>query len=104
MIKAYSAANLQDAHILLGLLRAAGIDALILNANAQGGLGEIPFTHTYPEIWLERSSDLERARPLFERFERAPAGVPSLRCPACGEENPADFEICWNCAAPTVRA
>ena len=104
MIKAYSAANLQDAHILLGLLQASGIEARILNANAQGGLGEIPFTHAYPEIWLERSADLERARSLFERFERAPAGTQSVRCPACGEENPAGFEICWNCASPTVPA
>jgi hypothetical protein len=100
MIKAYSAANLQDAHILLGLLHAAGIEARILNSNAQGGLGEIPFTHAYPEIWLVRAADLGRACQVFERFERpAPAARPS-RCAACGEENPAGFEICWNCSAP----
>jgi hypothetical protein len=100
MIKAYTAANLQDAHILLGLLHAAGIEARILNSNAQGGLGEIPFMHAYPEIWLVHAHDLERARELFEGFERPPAASRPNRCAACGEENPAGFEICWNCSAP----
>lgn len=100
MIKVYSAANLQDAHILLGLLHAAGIEARILNSNAQGGLGEIPFMHAYPEIWLARPGDLERASQLFERFERPAPSARSSGCAACGEENPAGFEICWNCSAP----
>lgn len=104
MIKAYTAANLQDAHILLGLLRGAGVEARILNANAQGGLGEIPFSQAYPEIWLEDERDLSRARQVFENFERPLPGGPPKPCPACGEENPAGFEICWNCASPTVSA
>lgn len=102
MIRAYTAANLQDAHILLGLLQAAGIEARLFNVAAQGGLGEIPFTHAYPEIWLVDAADLPRARRVFERFEQPPLAAPPRRCPACGEENPAAFEICWNCAAPTA--
>lgn len=104
MIKVYTAANLQDAHILLGLLNAAGIEARILNACAQGGLGEIPFMHAYPEIWLTESRDFARAREVTERFERPPPGTGPRRCPACGEENPPGFEICWNCSAPTEPA
>jgi len=104
MFKAYTAANLQDAHILLGLLRAIGIEARILNANAQGGLGEIPFMHAYPEIWLADLHDMKRARQVFDGFERPSSTSQPSRCPACGEENPAGFEICWNCAAPTAPA
>ena len=104
MLKAYTAANLQDAHILLGLLRSAGIEAHILNANAQGGLGEIPFMHAYPEIWLSNAHDMKRARQLFDGFERPASGLQPRKCPVCGEENPAGFEICWNCAAPTAPA
>ena len=102
MIKAYTAADLQQAHLLLGLLQAAGIEARILNANAQGGLGEIPFVNTYPEIWLVRPADLGRARAVFEKFEQPSPAMPPRACPRCGEENPAAFEICWNCAAPIV--
>ena len=101
MIKAYTAANLQDAHILLGLLQAQGIEARILNANAQGGLGEIPFTSTYPELWLVHERDRVRALAVFEAFERPSSGSRSTRCVNCGEDNPAGFEICWNCAGPT---
>ena len=97
MIKAYTAANLQDAHILLGLLRAEGIKARILNANAQGGLGEIPFASTYPEIWLEDVRDLNQAKSIVETFERPQtAGVP-WRCRHCGEDSPASFGVCWKC-------
>ncbi|RPI41996.1 MAG: DUF2007 domain-containing protein [Betaproteobacteria bacterium] len=101
MIKAYTAANLQDAHILLGLLQGQGIEARILNANAQGGLGEIPFASTYPELWLVHERDRGRARSVFEAFERPAAGTRPTRCTGCGEDNPAGFEICWNCGAPT---
>ena len=69
MVKVYSAANLQDAHILLGLLNGANIDARILNAAAQGGLGEIPFASTYPEIWLVRNGDMLRAKEVIAMFE-----------------------------------
>ena len=101
MIKAYTAANLQDAHILLGLLHARGIEVRILNANAQGGLGEIPFACAYPELWLVHERDSARARDVFEAFERPAQASRPTRCASCGEDNPADFEICWNCLAPT---
>jgi hypothetical protein len=100
MIKTYTAANLQDAHIVLGLLRAEGIEARILNASAQGGLGEIPFTHAYPEIWLVNARDLGRAQRVVEVFEQPPGRGQPIRCAHCGEENPAGFEICWNCQSP----
>jgi hypothetical protein len=99
MVKTYTAANLQDAHILLGLLASAGIRARILNASAQGGLGEIPFTSTYPEIWLERAADAERARAVIADFERPQRTGASRRCAACGEDSPPGFELCWQCGA-----
>jgi hypothetical protein len=99
VIKGYTAANLQDAHILIGLLHAEGIETRIFNAAALGGLGEIPFMHAYPEIWLVNPEDLDRARRLFEAFERPPAGAAPVRCASCGEDNPSDFDLCWNCQA-----
>ena len=100
MIKVYTAANLPDAYLLLGLLGSEGINARILNANAQGGLGEIPFANTYPEIWLEHPRDVPRTRLIIERFERPQIGGAPLTCGHCGEDNPAGFELCWSCRAP----
>lgn len=102
MIRIYTAANLQDAHLLLGLLHVSGIDARILNASAQGALGEIPLAAAYPEIWLVQARDTERARQVLATFERPAPALPPRICPACGEENPATFETCWNCGAMTA--
>jgi hypothetical protein len=99
MIRVYEAANLQDAHILLGLLTQARIPARILNAHAQGGLGDIPFGETYPGVWIEDERDLPRARQLVADYQSQPVAAGTQTCVACGEESPANFHTCWNCGA-----
>lgn len=98
MKKLYSAANLQDAHLLSHLLDEAGIEHHIFNENLQGGVGELPFTHTYPEIWIVDETDLERATGIVSSFEQPDARAGEIvKCGECGEENPGSFEICWHC-------
>lgn len=98
MQKLYSAGNLQEAYLILHRLQQAGIDARVLNEHAQGGLGELPFTHVYPEIWLLQPADSDRARTVLEEFTRAAvSSSPPQRCRMCAEESPASFEICWRC-------
>ena len=97
MKKIYSAATLPDAHLVRGLLGQAGIEAKVFNENAQGGMGEIPFTHAYPEIWIIDERDSERAREVIRQYERPGPHVAILRCPACSEDNPGNFQLCWNC-------
>jgi len=70
----------------------------ILNANAAGAIGEIPVDAAAPQLWLEEPGDEERARRALEEFRVQGAG-PAKRCPACGEENPPAFELCWSCGA-----
>lgn len=104
MKKVYSAANLPDAHLLSHMLDDAGIEHHIFNENLQGGVGELPFTHTYPEIWIVRESDFERARQVISLFERPDdSSDETVKCAACGEENPGSFEICWQCGKPLKR-
>lgn len=100
MQKLYSAANLQDAYLLLHRLERAGIEARVLNEHAQGGLGEIPFTHAYPEVWLTEPADVERACAVVEEHERAITPATSRTCRFCQEQNPGGFELCWRCGAP----
>lgn len=96
MFRLATTSTLAEAHLLRDLLSRAGVDARILNEHAQGGVGDIPFTHAWPEIWLDRPEDAERARALIDAFEHASPG-PDLRCGACGESNPGSFEVCWHC-------
>ena len=97
MKKIYSAADLPQAYLVSHLLDRAGIAHHVFNANLQGGVGEIPFTHTWPEIWIVDEADAERATGIVRAYEQGPAPGELSRCPACGEENPAGFEICWRC-------
>ncbi len=82
---------------MLHQLKAAGIEARVLNEHAQGGMGEIPFTQTYPEIWIMRESDMGSARKIIAALARAPVSQRAIRCHACAEINPPGFEICWHC-------
>jgi hypothetical protein len=99
MRKIYLAATLPDAHLLRGLLGQAGIDAKVFNENAQGGMGEIPFTHAYPEVWIVDEGDTARAREVIRQFERPGPPGATLRCPVCAEDNPGNFQLCWSCGA-----
>lgn len=99
MRRLYTAANLPEAYIVVDQLRAAGIEARVFNENAQGGLGELPFTHVYPEVWVMEEGDWTRAREVVAAYERgSEADVrAAVGCPDCGEENPGNFQLCWNC-------
>jgi len=97
-----SASNLPEAHLLLHRLAQAGIAARVFNEYAQGGLGEIPFTYAWPEVWVLEDRDEERARAILADYERSHS-VPETRpCPDCGELNPESFELCWRCGATLV--
>jgi len=100
MKKIYSAENLQAAYLIQGMLNEAGIPNRVFNEYAQGGLGELPFTHTYPEIWLAAESDEPRARAIIGQFENDPRSAHNAPCPKCRELNPLTFEICWQCGTP----
>jgi hypothetical protein len=95
MQKLYSAANLQEAHLLLHRLAHAGIEARVFNEHAQGGLGEIPVV--YPEVWLLDDLDLIRAQKVLADYERADVSHATRTCPHCGEQGPENFELCWHC-------
>jgi hypothetical protein len=93
------ASSLPDAHILRGVLEQSGIEARVFNENAQSGVGQLPVPDAYPEIWLVNEQDLERAKAVVREFESAPRVTGSVRCGACGEDSPANFQLCWNCNA-----
>ncbi len=99
MRRLYTAADLPEAHLVRQLLAQAGIEARVFNEYAQGALGEIPFGQAYPEVWLVDERDAPRARAIVAAYERCRPRTETRRCGSCGEENPAEFEICWRCGA-----
>jgi len=98
LIRVYIAQNLSNAHLVCNRIRQSGITAHIFNEHADGAVGELPFTHTYPEIWVENERDRVNAREIIALCETQNADEPDLICANCSEPNPGNFEICWNCS------
>lgn len=96
MKRLYQAGNLPEAYLIADLLRHDGLDVRIMNEHAQGGMGDLPFTETYPEVWLVNEFDWDRAQRVLDRFRSAQYATPVF-CTVCREENPGTFEVCWKC-------
>lgn len=103
MIRVYIAENLADAHLVSNLVRSCGIKTHVFNEFANGAVGELPFTHTWPEVWIENDRDEARALEIIENRGAAVSSDENLSCTECGQNNPANFGICWNCAAPLTE-
>jgi Putative prokaryotic signal transducing protein len=97
MRRVYTAHALLDAYLVRDLLIHAGTAARVLNEHARSGLGEIPFDAAQPQVWIDRDEDEQRALALVREFEHRRTIQGVVYCRACGEENPANFELCWKC-------
>ena len=99
MERFYTALNRLDAYLVLHRLQHVGIHAHVFNEHASSIVGEVPPDVAQPQVWLENERDRPRAEAVLAALvaERAKSG--SVFCPACHEENPANFELCWHCGA-----
>ena len=82
----------------MDLLADRGIRARIFNANASSLAGELPIEASLPQVWVDDPADAARAREVIDGFLHLPPGA-ARKCPACGEENPGAFDLCWSCGA-----
>ena len=46
----------------------------------------------------------QRATVLLARIDEEARRAGSVRCSHCGEESPANFDLCWKCGASLARA
>ena len=98
MKKVYTSENRLLVGNARGLLEAQGIEVTMRNEYVAGVTGEVPVFETWPELWVVRDRDYERAcRIINAAFNEGP-GKP-WHCRQCGEENAASFEFCWQCGA-----
>ena len=97
MRRVYTAATLPEAHLILQQLESVGIKARVFNENAQGAIGELPVTDTWPDIWIVQNHQFPAARAVIERYESSSES--ELLCNSCGEFSPSRFEVCWQCGA-----
>jgi hypothetical protein len=100
MLRIYTARARYDAWLVADRLNQAGIRAHVFNQHAQSIVGDVPPDVAQPQVWIERAHDEERARLLLARLDEEAARGGSVRCVKCGEESPANFDLCWNCGGP----
>ena len=81
---------------LKNVLRAEGIDTVVVNEFAGGGVGDLATFDTWPELWIEDEAQWQPAQTIVENILRAGTGS-DWYCSSCQEKNADSFEICWNC-------
>ena len=103
LVLLFRADNPLQAHDLRISLETEGVPAQV-SGDAAGGL---PIgAPTAARVWV-RKEDEPQAREVLAAWEAAgrqreddPPVRPGWKCPACGEEADAGFEVCWNCERP----
>ena len=98
MKRVHIAPTLLDAQLAADALSSLGIAIHILNANAAGALGEVPFMQAQPEVWVDDDAQEARAREVLAGLLNAPLRG-EKNCPHCGEVNPWNFLSCWQCGS-----
>lgn len=97
MKRVYTAPNLPDAHLLRDLLQHAGIPAHVFNENANSLVGFLPVSAGLPQVWISQPHQETHARSVIADYQTRLPVHQSHQCQACGELNPGEFEVCWNC-------
>lgn len=84
-------------------LEQADISCVLHNEYAAGAMGELAPIDVWPELWVLRDRDLERAQRVLAQ-SRADIHEADWLCRQCGRSSPATFEVCWHCACDRTHA
>jgi len=95
-------------HILVSrlkdVLESEGIACAIKNEVLSGLAPEVPFTETFPELWIQNDTDFDRAEAIKQDW-KVPSTTNSARswqCPNCHEQLEAQFSSCWKCGSAKI--
>jgi hypothetical protein len=83
-------------------LELAGINCVLRNEYAAGAMGELAPIDVWPELWVVRDRDYERAALVLAQ-SRLEVEEADWHCRRCGRQSPATFEVCWHCAGDRSR-
>ena len=89
---------------LQNILESYGICCIIKNEYLAGAAGEIPLTECWPELWIRKDSQYERAINILEKaLALQEIYFPSWKCTKCAEELEGQFTSCWRCGESRYR-
>jgi len=98
MRKVFDSSVVSEVILVRDALLRHGIDASIQNQHS--GFSAVPEFRPPAGVWVTHDADHEAACQMVQdtlatldaKVEAAP-----WRCAGCNTENPASFELCWNC-------
>ncbi|MGH1486164.1 MAG: DUF2007 domain-containing protein [Cellvibrionaceae bacterium] len=94
MQKVYTDQTLLMVTHIQNLLNTAHIKSVLRNEYAAGGVGELSFVDSWPELWVEYE-DVAQAKKVIADFLTS-SEEQEWVC-QCGETNGAAFASCWSC-------
>jgi hypothetical protein len=90
---------------LKGILESEGILCILKNEMLTGLAGEVPFTETFPEVWVVNPGDYDRAEAIKREWRQVVSSTgQNWTCPTCGEILEPQFSSCWRCNAPRLES
>lgn len=102
MKKLTSAPTAITVHHYRNILTAEGIKSVIRNEHFGSILGDMPFTETWPQLWVVNDLDYDRALQLISDDALTECPSEDWKCTHCGEINEGQFAACWNCEKPAA--
>ena len=97
MQRFFVASHRVEAYLLVDRLAHAGIKAHVFNEHVSSIVGDVPPDVALPQVWLDDDDDRARAEAVLREYQTERNRRGSVRCAHCREDNPATFELCWNC-------
>lgn len=79
------------------VLETRGIDSLVKNEFLAGGVGELPPTECWPEVWVLDDEFYDKAKAIVDALLVSREAENDWCCGQCGEQLEAQFSECWNC-------
>ena len=100
MKRVHTAKHPTEAHLVKGMLEAAGIRASVMGDQLYGAYGELP---VLPTVWVLDDALAAHAGGLVMDFLRGGAARRHRHerwtCAHCGEQLEGQFTECWQCGA-----
>ncbi|MGA3115300.1 MAG: DUF2007 domain-containing protein [Syntrophobacteraceae bacterium] len=98
MRKVYTYQDPMMVYHMKNILAIHGIECVVQGEYRRSGVGEIPPTEAWLELWILDDWRLVEAQQILDKAREDPVTEQETwRCPKCAEELEGQFDQCWKC-------
>ena len=100
MVKVYTASELHVVQLIKSQLEERGVACVMNNEYSAIARGDLVYTDTWPEIWVDDDQAKAANTVLAELASSSADQQDEWVCAGCGEVIEGQFSDCWNCSQP----